>query len=109
MGITKEATPEQIKDAYRDLVKKHHPDVAGSSSPDANLFREIMEAYSVLSVSESRTNYDILKKKNSDLYSSVSEAEFIKKTRPDLRNQAGGFTSTYKPGSYAEERSQELA
>jgi len=35
LGISSSATPEQIKDAYRELVKKHHPDVAGGEAPDA--------------------------------------------------------------------------
>jgi molecular chaperone DnaJ len=31
LGIQTTATPEQIKEAYRNMVKQHHPDVAGSS------------------------------------------------------------------------------
>lgn len=50
------------------MVKLHHPDVQGSSEPDATKFRDVMEAYSVLSVRESRVNYDLLRRKNPDLY-----------------------------------------
>jgi len=35
LGITSDATPEQIKDSYRDAAKRHHPDVVGASAPDA--------------------------------------------------------------------------
>ena len=31
LGVTIDATPEQIKDAYRETAKKHHPDISGSA------------------------------------------------------------------------------
>ena len=61
LGIGNDATPEQIKDAYRAAAKKYHPDVVGNSDPDANKFRDVMEAYAVLSVVQSRANYDLLR------------------------------------------------
>lgn len=94
MNISSDATPEQIKEAYRAAVRKYHPDVAESSQPDANLFRDVMEAYSVLSVAQSRTSYDIARKKNPELYGEVSEAEFNKSNRPDLRDAAGNTSIT---------------
>jgi DnaJ-class molecular chaperone len=107
LGIEQTATPEQIKEAYRQMVKLHHPDVAGSASPDASKFRDITEAFSVLSVRESRVNYDLLRKKNPDAFREVSEAEFIKERRADLRD-ASGNTPIAKPTGYAEERLAEL-
>lgn len=50
LDVTSDATPEQIKDAYRVQAKKFHPDVVGSAKPDANMFRDVQEAYAVLSV-----------------------------------------------------------
>jgi DnaJ-class molecular chaperone len=41
LGVEHTATPEQIKDAYRAAVKMYHPDVAGSSTPDAEKFRHV--------------------------------------------------------------------
>jgi DnaJ-domain-containing protein 1 len=35
LGIPPTATPEQIKEAYRTMVKLHHPDVQGTAQPDA--------------------------------------------------------------------------
>lgn len=75
LGVETTATPEQIKDAYRELAKKHHPDVVGSA-PDADKFRNVMEAYGVLSVRESKVNYDLMRRKNPDAYREVSESEF---------------------------------
>ena len=68
LDITNDATPEQIKDAYRAAAKKYHPDVVGSASPDANKFRDVMEAYAVLSVVQSRANYDLLRRKDPDAF-----------------------------------------
>jgi curved DNA-binding protein len=50
LSITPAATPEQIKDQYRKLAKKYHPDVRTSDKsqehqPDADLFRDVVEAY----------------------------------------------------------------
>ena len=68
LGVQTIATPEEIKESYRNMVKLHHPDVQGSAEPDATKFRDVMEAYSILSVRESRVNYDLLRRKNPDLY-----------------------------------------
>jgi molecular chaperone DnaJ len=73
LGIQTTATPEQIKEAYRNMVKQHHPDVAGSSQPDSDKFRDVMEAFGVLSVRESRVNYDLLKRKNPENFREISE------------------------------------
>ena len=48
MGVETYATPEQIKEAYRLLAKKHHPDVMtadGVHDPDVEKFRNVVEAY----------------------------------------------------------------
>ena len=51
LDIPSFATEEQIKDAYRSLAKKHHPDVrstGGDTSnydPDVEKFRDVVEAY----------------------------------------------------------------
>ena len=54
LGINRNANESDIKKAYRKLSKKHHPDVGG----DENIFKEINEAYSVLSDAEKKNNYD---------------------------------------------------
>jgi len=57
LGLKKSATQDEIKDAYKELAKKYHPDV--SKEPNAEeKFKEVLEAYSVLSDPEKRTNYD---------------------------------------------------
>ena len=68
-----------------------------------------MEAFSVLSVRESRVNFDLLKKKNPSRYEETSEEQFAKEHRVDLRDEAGNIPQKVKsPGSYAAERMAEL-
>lgn len=57
LGVSRDASPEEIKKAYRRLARKYHPDV--SSEPDAEeRFKEINAAYEVLSDPERRAMYD---------------------------------------------------
>lgn len=54
LGVEKNATSDDIKKAYRKLAHKHHPDKGG----DEKKFKEISEAYQVLSDKEKRSQYD---------------------------------------------------
>lgn len=54
LGVSKSATPDEIKKAYRNLAMKHHPDKGG----DAEKFKEISESYAVLSDPQKRSSYD---------------------------------------------------
>ncbi len=55
LGLSKNATPEEIKKAYHKLAHKYHPDKKGG---DSEKFKEINEAYSVLSDSKKKATYD---------------------------------------------------
>ena len=57
LGVSKDASQDEIKSAFRKLAKKYHPDV--SKEPDAeSKFKEIQEAYAVLSDENNRRQYD---------------------------------------------------
>jgi molecular chaperone DnaJ len=59
LGVTKDATPDEIKRAYRSLAKKYHPDVTTEDKDAAEAkFKEVSEAYEVLSDAEKRKTYD---------------------------------------------------
>lgn len=58
LGVSKNATPDEIKKAYRTLVKKYHPDLHPNDPVAAEKFKEINEANEVLSDEKKRKNYD---------------------------------------------------
>jgi len=62
LGVPREATPDQVKRAYRQLARKHHPDLqpAAERAKASERFKEINEAYEVLSDPEKRKKYDAL-------------------------------------------------
>ncbi len=57
LGVTREASPDDIKKAYRRLAKKYHPDISKDGT-SAEKFKEVAEAYEVLSDPEKRAQYD---------------------------------------------------
>ncbi len=58
LGVPRNATPEQIKQAFRELAKRHHPDVAEDKKAAEERFKEISEAYEVLGDEQKRATYD---------------------------------------------------
>lgn len=72
LGVSKDSTPEDIKKAYRALVKEHHPDRGG----DAEFFKKINEAYEVLKDQNKRSNYDAPKSDFNFTSSNVNMEDF---------------------------------
>ncbi len=62
LGVKESATQEEIKKAYRKLAKQYHPDANPDNPGAADQFKEIGEAYSVLSNPEKRKHYDQMKR-----------------------------------------------
>lgn len=57
LGVTKQASETEIKSAYRKLARKHHPDVDKTAGA-ADKFKELSEAYQVLSDPKKKQSYD---------------------------------------------------
>src|SRR6266542_4176014 len=60
LGVPKTAAEDEIRSAFRKLARKHHPDVAKDKKAAEEKFKEINEAYEVLSDAEKRKKYDQL-------------------------------------------------
>ena len=58
LEVNKNATDEEIKKSYRKLSKKYHPDLNPNNVEAENKFKEIAEAYSILSDKDKKSNYD---------------------------------------------------
>lgn len=63
LGVTEQADEEEIKQAYRRLAKKYHPDL-NPDNPDAEAkFKDVVEAYETLGDAEKRKKYGLKRKR----------------------------------------------
>jgi DnaJ-class molecular chaperone len=58
LGVTRAASEEEIKKAYRRLARQHHPDMNNSSKASEVRFKELSEAYEILSDADKRSRFD---------------------------------------------------
>jgi len=58
LGVSKTATPAEIKTAFRKLARQFHPDTAKDKKAAEEKFKEINEAYEVLGDADKRKRYD---------------------------------------------------
>jgi curved DNA-binding protein len=84
LGLSKDASQEDIKKTYRKLSKKHHPDMGG----DDEMFKKINEAYSVLGDEKKRKEHDNPRRGFDDIFSS------------------GGFGSDFMESMFNQSRSR---
>mmetsp|Transcript_22704 Transcript_22704/g.19725 ORF Transcript_22704/g.19725 Transcript_22704/m.19725 type:complete len:309 (+) Transcript_22704:25-951(+) len=111
LGVSRAATTEEIKEAYRRLAKEYHPDISVSSTGNeasAQKFRDVVEAYQVLSIHESRTAFDLSNQANPD---SIYRAQRMEAARKYADRGKDGQLRREpdEAGSYAEQRRQYLA
>jgi molecular chaperone DnaJ len=62
LGVAEKASNDEIKKAYRKLAKQYHPDASPDDPSASDRFKEIGEAYSVLSDAEKRKQYDQMRR-----------------------------------------------
>ena len=58
LGVQKGASDDEIKKAYRKMAKKYHPDLNPGDAEAEKNFKEVNEAYAVLSDSDKKARYD---------------------------------------------------
>lgn len=58
LGVRKDADAQEIKNAYRTLAKKYHPDLNHNNSKAEERFKDVAEAYRILSDETERAKYD---------------------------------------------------
>ena len=58
LGVNKSASSDEIKQAYRKLAKKYHPDLNPGNKEAEAKFKEVNEAYEVLSDRDKKQRYD---------------------------------------------------
>lgn len=96
LGVPRTATADQIKKAFRKLARTHHPDAGG----DEAKFKEINEAYEVLSDEKKRELYD--------QYGTANENEIPRGwgggsvNMDDIFGGGAGYTTSYSGGSWAD-------
>jgi curved DNA-binding protein CbpA len=111
LGLKNTASVDEIKEAYRKLAKKYHPDVNTTGTihePNADKFRQIAEAYAVLSVPENKMSYDINYTKNEEAVFSSQKSSVMNNYREE-RDRRGLYNKDVpKKGSYADHRRKQI-
>ncbi|MDA1082378.1 MAG: J domain-containing protein [Gemmatimonadetes bacterium] len=96
LGVSEKATADEIKKQYRRMAKEHHPDANKSDPKSADRFKEIAEAYQVLSDPKKRKQYDDMRKFGAfDGFASRGGSSGAGSSR------GGGGRSTASPGGSA--------
>jgi len=96
LGLTRDASPDLIKQRFRELAFENHPDV--SENKNANeVFTEIYEAYHLLSQPDKKNNYDILCDK------------YINNIKTQIPNEAQVKTDIQNVAASAREKAQQRA
>lgn len=94
LGVARTASDADIKKAFRNLARKYHPDVAKDKASAETRFKEVNEAYEVLSDPDKRRKYDQLGAKWK------SGAEFRPPPGWEGFGQAGGFRGAGRDGGF---------
>ena len=96
LGVSQNCTEQELKSAYRKLARKFHPDVAGDSSEVVSKFKEINEAYEILSDKVKRAEYDTInrfynysstKQKDENKQKTASAPNDFKKNRNETKKE----------------------
>lgn len=87
LGVAEAASADEIKKAYRRLAKQYHPDANPNNTEAAERFKEIGEAYAVISDPDKRKQYDVMRKNPFGGFARTGAAG-----RATASGTAGGFS-----------------
>jgi molecular chaperone DnaJ len=113
LGVSKDATQDEIKKAYRGLARKFHPDKNPGNLDAENRFKEAAEAYRVLGDADLRAQYDRAENKASgassknddagDVFGEIFGTPRKQKSKPNTRAEsAAAEPARTRPGRYQE-------
>jgi len=114
LGINQSSNLDEIKKAYRALAKKYHPDVSSNEDSSSvavlNLekFREVAEAYSVLSNSLTRHNYDRTYSPKPDAVYNSSKMQAMKDAAKERDFTGNTIKDPFDKGGHAEFREEKM-
>ena len=91
LGVRRDASAKEIKQAYRRLARKYHPDVNPGDAKAEQKFKEISEAYSVLENPDSRKKYDQF---GHNAFAGGPQGAYTENLR-DFFSGRGGFTESF--------------
>ena len=89
LGVPRTASQDEIQRAYRKLARKHHPDVSKDPSSEET-FKQVSEAYDVLSDPDTRKRYDAFGPDFRRVGEDVDPAAYSRATRARAGSGAGG-------------------
>lgn len=98
LEISPSASDSAIKSAYRKLARKHHPDLNSGSELSIKKFKEVTEAYEILSDRDKKKNYDLLR----GVYKETSKAKFN-----EAEKAYTSYSGGYKESKKTEEKHKE--
>lgn len=104
LGLTKSATQDEIKKAYRKLARKHHPDINPNQAEAKKNFQQINEANEVLSDPEKRKKYDEYGKDwmHADAYEEAKKQGAYQRAQGQSGFGGGGYSKQYSSDDFGE-------
>jgi DnaJ-class molecular chaperone len=99
LGVDNTASSAEIKTAYRQLAKKFHPDKNQGNKAAEDFFKEVQQAYGVLSDPEKRRKYDLK-------FSYTTTRENYKKSGPSVPYTGNAYQYAQQQAAYSQQRPQ---